>query len=517
MSPSQVIVPIFTHFFPILFFVYMTIDVLARNSIKVEHRLVGATSFCFMLLFAEEYVRQQLPISYSPLVAGLWFSVVGIAIPGVGFHLFIKLTHLEHKFPRYVYPYLFYAPLVVVLMIIFIDHQLVSATDFYQSGIWKLPIYNKPYYVAMTASVICNLLYLIPLFTARANTVSRELRGIYNQLIVGVGISACWFIVFGLFDFGDSLPPYPYLYGGIVWCFFLRRTMKKHDFLNFLDKRYEKLFNLNPAAIVLFDLHGKIKDSNPSAKQLFAMSRLDGANIFMILNEDFREWIRSRQEIKNVEMTIQIGNKRLDVLIDGDYVLVEYQPHMILILRDVTMQMENQREIAFLAYHDPLTRLPNRRYFYENLEAIIDDARSHHHKLALVLIDLDYFKDINDKYGHQVGDEVLLYVADVLRETTSNHGMAARLGGDEFVISIHRASSIQFVESIIHTLQLKLAVFKPIDAQEPIPLGMSIGVSFFPDNGLDGSALINSADKAMYSVKREGRNAYHLLSGAKEL
>jgi diguanylate cyclase (GGDEF)-like protein len=462
-----------------------------------------------MLLFTEEYVRHQLPIEYSPILSALWFSTVGILIPGLGFHLFIKLASLDNKMPRFIYPYMFYLPVVLIVIQIFANDKMISANEFYQEGIWKLPVYNKPYYIAMIVSILNNILYLLPLIKGRVNAGTRELRAIYNQLILGIILSACWFIVFGLIDYGGSLPPYPYLYGGAVWCFFLRHTMKKYDFLNFLDKRYEKLFNLNPAAILLVDLQGNIKEANPSAKQLFDYIHLDHAEFYTMLDEEVKKRIHAREEIKNCEMTISNGNKRRDVLIDGDYVLVEYQPHIILILRDVTVQKQNQKEVTFLAYHDPLTRLPNRRYFYEKLEVAIEDAGKHNQKLAVVLIDLDYFKETNDKYGHQVGDEVLLHVAHIIQETISHHGMAARLGGDEFVFFIAPVSTFQFVEEMIHKLQHALAQNKMIYLQKPIPIGMSIGASIFPADGQDANALINSADKAMYKVKREGRTNKH--------
>src|SRR5690554_6787838 len=107
MGLTEVIIPLFTHFVPILFFVCMGIDVLQRNTKKVEHRLLSLITLCFMLLFAEEYVRHQLPIEYSPILAAVWFSSVGILIPGLGFHLFIKFARLDQKMPRYIYPYIF--------------------------------------------------------------------------------------------------------------------------------------------------------------------------------------------------------------------------------------------------------------------------------------------------------------------------------------------------------------------------------------------------------------------------
>ncbi|RIE04733.1 PAS domain-containing protein [Cohnella faecalis] len=304
MSLSQVIIPLFTHLLPVLFFVYMGVDVLLRNPGKVEHRLVSAIILCCMLLFMEEYVRNLLPIEYSPTLAAAWFSTVGIMIPGLGFHLFIKLARLKEKMPRIVYPYFFYLPAIIILINLLVDDSIISANEFYQEGLWKVPVYNQSYYIAMISSNVINFLYMIPLAKGRAKAGTRELKAIYNQLILGVTLSTLCNMVFGLIDYGSSLPPYPYLYGCVVWCFILRHTMKTYDFLNFMDKRYEKLFNLNPAAIMLVDLQGNIKEANPSAKQFFDSIGLEQANFYATLHDDFKNRIQAREAIANCEMTI---------------------------------------------------------------------------------------------------------------------------------------------------------------------------------------------------------------------
>lgn len=512
MSLSQVIVPLFTHLIPILFFAYMGMDMLIRDAKRVEHRLVSLTCLCFMMLFVEEYVRQQLPVSYSPALAALWFSSAGILIPGLGFHIFVKLSRLDRKMPRYLYPYVFYLPLIIVFMNLLQIDRVISVNEFYEEGLWKLPVYNEPYYIAMVASIVNNLLYLIPLVKGRASADTKESKGVFNQLIFGVLLSAAWFAAFGLIDFGSSLPPYPYIYGGLLWCFILRHTMRRYDFLDFTDKRFEKLFNLNPAAILLVDRQGIIKEANPSAKQLFASFRLDPNNLWAILDEDVRSLIERQAEIRNHEMTIPCGDKRLDVLIEGDYVLVEHRPHMIFILRDVSLQKENQRKIAHLAYHDPLTGLPNRRYFQERLEEALTRAGSLRQRAAVVLVDLDRFKAINDRYGHQAGDEVLVRTSALIRETIGQDGMSARLGGDEFVFYMERVETLQEVEDRIRSLQQAFAHDGTLGGRETLQVGMSVGIALYPEHGTTVDMLLRHADKAMYEKKRERRNDLRLMA-----
>ncbi len=507
MRIDAVIVPLITHFIPILFFVYMALDVWMRNRRRIEHWLASGIIVCCAMMFIEEYVRHQLPIAYSPQISVIWFSTAGISITGFGMHLFVKLSRLEHKMPKYIYPYICYAPIAIVIVNLLFNDQMISGNEFHQAGIWKLPVYNEAYYIAMIGSNVFNVIYVWILSIGKARASSQDHRSMYNQLILGVAVSAVFNLGIGLIDFKGILPPYPYIYGGLAWCLLLRHTMKKYDFLIHADKRYEKLFNLNPAAILLIDMQGRVKDANPSAKQLFGFLKLEQINIFSMLNEPILARIRAREPISDCEMTLSIGNDRMDVVLDGDYVLVEYEPLLILIVRDVTAEHVNQREIAYLAYHDSLTHLPNRRHFYHRLEEAIQAAAEHKRLLATVLIDLDRFKEINDKYGHQAGDEVLQLAAEVIREKVGQLGMAARLGGDEFVFFLYPAPSKQAVQDVMDELVVAFSQIGLVHDGHTITIEMSIGVSIYPEDGLDGDALLNHADKAMYQVKGQRRNA----------
>ncbi len=509
MSLYSVILPLFTHVLPMLFFVFMGVDVWIRNPRKTEHRLVGITALCFVLLFMEEYVRHQLPIAYSPWLSTVWFSSVGIAVPLLAWHLFVKFARWDLRMPKYVYPYVFYLPMLLVLINIALNGRMLSVTEFTQQGIWKVPVFNTSYYITLLASLLVNVLMLVPLLLGKRAAATRELREIFNYLILGVSVSAGWVAVFGLIDFQGHLPPYPYLYGEIFWCAILRHTMKRYDFMTFSDKRYEKLFNLNPAAIVLMDLQGQVKEANPSARQLFESIAQEDRNVLPLLTKDVRRRIERQEAIRHVEMPFgSDGQQQREVLIDGDYLSVEYEPHLLLIMRDITLQKRDQREIMFLAYHDSLTRLPNRRYFHLKLEeAIRDAAASQAGELATVLIDVDRFKEINDKYGHQAGDEVLQLAADIIRDAVGNEGMAARLGGDEFVVFLYPVSSRQAVYDKMTQLRQAFERATMLREGQPVTFGISLGASFYPEDGETGDTLLNQADKAMYRAKIKRRQS----------
>lgn len=512
MTPITAIVPLFTHLLPILFFMYMMLDVLLRDPRRTEHRLVFGILCCCMLMFTEEFVRHYLPIEISPVISVVWFSTAGITIVGLALHFFLKLTRFDRRMPRLLYPYLCYLPTALALVNLLFNDQMISGNEFQQVGIWKLPVYNDAYYIAMVGSNLFSAIFMAILHVGKRRAATRELKDMYHELLVGAIVTVLVNLAVGLVDFKGALPPYPYIYGGFVWCLLLRRTMKKYDLLNRVDNRYEKLFLLNPSAIVLADEYGKVKEANPSARQLFGSIGLTPGDCYAVLGKDLERKIRAGEDIRDYETTFRNGDAAIDVRIDGDYVLVEYEPHLILIVRDVTLQMENERAIQFLAYHDALTRLPNRRHFFERLEAAIASAERAGESLAVVLFDIDDFKGINDKFGHQAGDRALIRVADCIRSVAAPEEATARLGGDEFVLFLHPLRSVGEAKEKIRALRRELDARPVTEGDNTIPIRLSIGVSLYPADGREKEALLNSADKALYHVKRNGRNDYAIVS-----
>jgi diguanylate cyclase (GGDEF)-like protein len=507
MTLAASVAPLLTHFVPIAYFIYMISDMLSRNRKRTEYLLVSGITACCLSLFLEEFVRHYLPIEYSSVLTAAWFSVSGITIVGLGLHFFVKLTNLEHKFPKYVYPYLFYLPTVIVVLNLFVNDQMISGSGFYQAGIWKLPVYNAAYYIAMFGSNVFNAVYIYILWRGIVNTGQRELRAIYRQLIYGVLVTVFFNLVIGTIDFKGYLPPYPYIYGTWLWCVFLRHTMKKYEFLNHVEIRFEKLFNMSPAAIVLTDPDGRVREANPAARKLFETLNIGHGSIAPLLKGELLHRIQNQLTIKDMAMSMDGKDGRMELVIDGDYVSVEYMPHLILIIRDVTAQVADRRELEFIAYHDMLTKLPNRKHFFEQLNKALVDAGETGRRLAVMLFDLDRFKEINDKYGHLAGDQALVQVADSIRVILTEDEFAARLGGDEFII-FFRSASEERVEEKIGRLRRHLAGNPLVVDGVRHPLHISIGVSFFPEHGRDSDTLLNSADKALYRVKRGGRNDY---------
>ncbi|OOG25419.1 PAS domain S-box protein [Thioalkalivibrio denitrificans] len=181
--------------------------------------------------------------------------------------------------------------------------------------------------------------------------------------------------------------------------------------------------------------------------------------------------------------------------------------HYITLVTDISAMKETQARLDFLAHHDPLTELPNRLLFTARLEHAIDLAARNEERFGVLFIDLDRFKTINDSLGHQLGDRLLIDVAQRLGGLVRKSDTIARLGGDEFVVLLERIHASDQAERLAE--KLVDAMRKPfyLDGME-LHLGCSIGITMYPEDGRDAVTLLKNADAAMYRVKDSGRDGY---------
>ena len=167
---------------------------------------------------------------------------------------------------------------------------------------------------------------------------------------------------------------------------------------------------------------------------------------------------------------------------------------------------EMTSELRHMAQHDPLTGLPNRALFSDRVHQMLAHARRHGGYVAMIFIDLDKFKFINDTYGHAVGDLMLQHVAARLLEVTRRTDTVGRIGGDEFVILMGELPEREIALNLAEKIRLLVAQPLVLNTNE-LNISCSIGVAFYPDDGTDEETLIKNADDAMYRAKDGGRNS----------
>jgi diguanylate cyclase (GGDEF)-like protein/PAS domain S-box-containing protein len=250
---------------------------------------------------------------------------------------------------------------------------------------------------------------------------------------------------------------------------------------------------------------GRIVEVNAKLARLMNMAETDmiGQRPSMMFATADRTSVEDVREAP-VEATPLIGDR--DRVFELAVQPVEFRgrPSQVLAVRDLTEKKLAQRKIEHMARHDALTGLPNRTLFRERLDIAVELAAKARGQIALLALDLDRFKAVNDLFGHAEGDRVLKTVADILKRCAANGDTVARLGGDEFVILQagleQPAGARQLADSILTAFAEEMNY-----ALDPTAVGVSVGAAIYPTDGEDGETVQHAADMALYRAKTSGR------------
>jgi len=181
------------------------------------------------------------------------------------------------------------------------------------------------------------------------------------------------------------------------------------------------------------------------------------------------------------------------------------------IFSDISSQERKNDNLLHLAYHDPLTNLPNRLKLEAQLEYVVNNSKRNNLQFAILFLDLDDFKIINDTLGHSSGDEVLISFANKFKEIIRTNDMIARVGGDEFIVVLSDISNYLFIERVCS--KILALVNKPFNINNTsFNIGVSIGIAVYPQNADNYKDLIHNADSAMYYAKNKGKNHFKFYS-----
>ena len=272
----------------------------------------------------------------------------------------------------------------------------------------------------------------------------------------------------------------------------------------------------SPDPIYVLDLEGRFIYANKATADLFALrpEAIIGKSTFDLgfpFASDFQRNVKKVIEDQSTYRgelvhTFASGQgERFEYLLAP--VLDEHRntEATVCIFRDVTERAIAEEKIWHNAHHDPLTGLPNRRLFLDRLEQEVKHAKRSCATLAVLFMDLDGFKEVNDSLGHEAGDRVLCDVSGRLAGCVREDDTVARMGGDEFTIILTGAKQHRDVELVARTIVEALAA--PFQtAQYPVQISVSIGVSFYPRDASSPVALLEAADKAMYDAKDSALN-----------
>ncbi len=246
-------------------------------------------------------------------------------------------------------------------------------------------------------------------------------------------------------------------------------------------------------------------------------SRITWQNFLEFIDPDDREKFLSllqeqHNNQKQFEIVLKFHTQNIERYLKNVVKIRKKKNHIIYIgiAIDVTEEIKAKQQVEFLAYHDPLTSLPNRASFKEIVYNFAKIAKRNNQKFALIFLDLDNFKLINDSYGHDIGDRLLIDTANALKQSLRESDLIFRIGGDEFVILIpdikNKDSLLPVIQKILHTVAKEYTY-----DNYTFTVTCSLGVALFPDDSDDIETLIRYADLAMYEAKREGKNQYRFF------
>jgi diguanylate cyclase (GGDEF)-like protein/PAS domain S-box-containing protein len=297
-----------------------------------------------------------------------------------------------------------------------------------------------------------------------------------------------------------------------------RSISSREALLRQSEKQYRGLVENSPDAIIVHNQE-KIVYINDAARQLYQAEKTEalvGQPFLKIVHAVSQPTVKSRlKTIYNVtkaevlpiaeQKHIRLNGEIFDaetitssIFFDGSY-------QAQTVVRDISQRKNEEERLKYLASHDYLTGLPNRFFFEEVLRRILAKSKRTGQMGAILYLDLDYFKSVNDSYGHAIGDEIIKETALRLRGILRDEDIVARIGGDEFVVLL---SEIESVATADQTAQAILLAFsKPFMIHEKLlTVSFSIGISVFPRDGDDAAKLLQFSDSAMYNAKDEGKN-----------
>jgi diguanylate cyclase (GGDEF)-like protein/PAS domain S-box-containing protein len=287
---------------------------------------------------------------------------------------------------------------------------------------------------------------------------------------------------------------------------------------------FDAVFNYSHAGIGVLSLDGQLMKVNQALCQLFGYSpeTLLTMNFFHLIHpDDFANLQNQIQQLIDNQVKIyqsehqcyRKDNESIWVattisLVRNENNVAQY---FVVQVQNITMQKKAEERLRHMAYHDPLTGLANRNKLELFINQLLAQSRRHQESFALLFIDLDRFKNINDTIGHEAGDLLLQIIADRLKGAIRNTDLVARLGGDEFMIvvtDVHKSESVALIAYKILESVMQAVVIKG----KELYITTSIGISLYPFDGQNMQTLMKNADLALYRAKEHGKNNYQFYT-----
>jgi diguanylate cyclase (GGDEF)-like protein len=291
-----------------------------------------------------------------------------------------------------------------------------------------------------------------------------------------------------------------------------REILERKAELERLNAQFDVCLNNMTHGLTMYDGARRLIVCNARYAEMYRVPpglTKPGTTYRQILEGRIKEKTSPDQAVAEVTRYRGLARSFLRELDDGRIIAVSHRPladgGWVGVHEDITERQRVEAQLDFMAHHDPLTKLPNRAAFNRALATFLGRAKQENGKFALLSIDLDRFKEINDVFGHDVGDGLLREVAQRLMVAATG-AFLARLGGDEFVVISAQEPQPAAAEALAERLQSALAT-EIVVGEQTLRIALSLGVAIFPDDGEDAASILANSDAALYRAKTDGRSS----------
>lgn len=480
------------------------------SSVRYTFALLCICSALYSFGYALELVSTNLDsmhrwgiVQYSGLsfIAGLWI-LISLQYTGRIKKVTIRVLLLVMLIP----------------VMTFVFRYTTDATGFFYkstaidtSGVFPvLSIEYGPWYFVFSAYMFISVLFSAILFLRLASYVEGTSRAQIRIMVTAslIPLVAHIINIAGLAPYNLDMGPITMSIGAILFMLGLFRL----HLLNIIPLSRDKFFECTGDAVVILDGYFKVADYNPVAERIFAPLLNRAAvgqeiqKVFLSMPDFLHSVLeRSDSSFKDSRSCRYYSSRIFPLMVR------QMEVGYAILINDVTIQVETMKQMELLANTDALTGLINRRYFMERAGYEIIRHQRYHHSMAMIMLDLDEFKRVNDTYGHLTGDDVLKEVAARCTRTARITDYVARFGGEEFIILLPETNMEEATEL---AERLRANIEKSVfgDEKAPIYVTVSLGVVSTELTECDCqpyefiSCLIDAADKALYNAKEDGRN-----------
>jgi len=484
-------------------------DVVASVSVWRRRGSPGRNSLCLVMLAAAVWsfayaLELAAPTNGDRVLWGALKYIGVTVLPAAWFVFALQYTGRGNKPPAWLLGVLAVEPLVVLSLLAIPPTR--SLIRFYPPGPPQ-PIATARAGAAFWPHLVYTNLLVLAASAILLTAVMRVSRLYWRQGVTLLAAICLPLIGNGMLNFGvppfQHLDPSPVAISLAAWILVL--GVLRYRLLDLRPVARNLVVDTMRDAVLVVDAHGHVVDLNPAAQRLLERSAAAaiGRPVNALLSERAGPMGSPDPGVYDLRLNAAGRDREMELAVTPLADARGATAGRVLVFRDVSERRQLERDLRRLAYTDALTGLPNRALFHDRLHQALVAARRHGVPMAILFLDLDRFKIINDSLGHEIGDKVLASVAGRLRECLRGEDSLARLGGDEFAVLLPEISGPRGTEFVADRLLAALGAPQLISGHE-LTVNASIGVALFPRHGADVQRLLRSADAAMYRAKARG-------------